>query len=83
MVPTSSTMKSLKAMFRSSSLSQASKLPISLVGRRIWNVRENRGTALRLRSLTEPRDLQRRNQQDFISHRARSPRSRLPTDPGG
>lgn len=65
-----------RVMFRSSSLSQASKLPISLVDRRIWNVRGSRKMRLRSRSLTEPRDRQRSSHQDFINRRTRSPSDR-------
>lgn len=65
-----------RVMSRSSSLSQASKPPISLVDRRIWNVRGSRKTRLRSRSLTEPRDRQRSSHQDFINRRTRSPSDR-------
>lgn len=46
------------------------------VNRRSWSVRGVGGRDLRDNSLTEPRDLQSSNHQDFIGHKTRNPSDR-------
>lgn len=53
------------------------------VNRRSWNARGARGQDPKTNSLTEPRDLQSSNHQDFIGHKIRNPSARLPMDPEG
>lgn len=65
-----------RVMSKSLSLFRGYKLPTDPVNRRSWSVSGTGGKDLRNNSLTEHRDLQSSNQQDFIGPKTRSPRDR-------